>query len=66
MFLTYISRTYLMTYGKLSSICYKISTLIMKTVKRNLHNTARSLLYYENFYKLKQGLTQKIFLSDSR
>ena len=57
MFLTYISRTYLMTYGKLSSICYKISTLIMKTVKRNLYNTARTLLYYENFYKLKQGLT---------
>ena len=25
-------------------------------LNRNVHNTGRSLLYYDNFYKLKQGL----------
>ena len=35
-------------------------------LNRNVHNTVRSLLYYENFYKLKQGLIGKIFLSGSR
>ena len=38
----------------------------MKTINRNVYNMGRSLLYYENLYKLKQGLIQKTFLNGSR
>ena len=35
-------------------------------LNRNVYDMVRSLLYHENFYKLKQGLKPKIFLSHSR
>ena len=71
MFLTYVSGTYLMTYGDVRCIIkYILQNVNIDHEKiklnRNVHNTVRSLLYCKSFYKLKQGLIQNFFLSGSR
>ena len=60
-----------MTYGGVQCIMkYMLQNVNVNhennKLNRNVHNTARSLLYYENFYKLKLGLIEKFFLSGSR
>ena len=43
-----------------------IKVICWQSLNRNLHNTVRSLLYYENIYKLKEDLIKKIFSSGSK
>ena len=61
MFLTHISHTYLMMYGGIRRMMkYMLQNLNVdhenNKLNRNVHDMVRSLLYYENFYNLKQGL----------